>query len=109
MLLLVNLLLSHSQHILDLIQRCLADDERTDSLMRLSYGLLGDLADSFPTGQLKQLLLSNWIAAELRSKHRMPPETRKTMRWAREVIFLLFLMMHNQANSSHQMVKTATQ
>lgn len=53
--------------------------------MRLSYGLLGDLADCFPSGEIKQLLLANWVASELRSKHRMPAETRKTMRWAREV------------------------
>ncbi|KAF9468235.1 armadillo-type protein [Collybia nuda] len=82
----VTLLLSQSQNILDLIRRCLADEERTDSLMRLSYGLLGDLADSFPNGQIKQLLLSDWVAIELRSKHRMPPETKKTMRWAREMV-----------------------
>ncbi|KAG5653924.1 hypothetical protein H0H81_009281 [Sphagnurus paluster] len=82
----VSLLLPHSPSILELIQRCLTDEERTDSLMRLSFGLLGDLADSFPGGQLKQLLLNNWVAAELRSKNRMPPETKKTMRWAREMV-----------------------
>ncbi|KAF8889026.1 armadillo-type protein [Infundibulicybe gibba] len=82
----VNLLLPHAQSILDLIQRCLVDAERTDSLMKLSYGLLGDLADCFPGGQLKQLLLANWVANELRSKHRMPAETKKTMRWAREMV-----------------------
>ena len=81
----VTLILPHSQSILDLVRRCLADDERSDTLMRLSYGLIGDLADSFPAGQLKQLLLQTWIASELRSRHRMPDETKKTMRWAREV------------------------
>lgn len=84
---LVVLLLSHSQHILELVHRCLSDEERTDSIMRLSFGLIGDLADSFPNGQLKQLLLTSWVASELRSKSRMPPETRKTMRWAREVSY----------------------
>ncbi|GLB44148.1 putative importin-beta N-terminal domain [Lyophyllum shimeji] len=82
----VELLLPHSTSILELIQRCLADEERTDSLARLSYGLLGDLADAFPNGQVKQLFLSPWVASELRSKHRMPPETKKTMRWAREMV-----------------------
>jgi len=81
----VSLLAPHSQNMLELVHRCLADEERTDSLMRLSYGLIGDLADCFPNGQLKQLLLANWIASELRSRHRMPDETKKTMRWAREV------------------------
>lgn len=82
----VGLLLPHSQSILELIHRCLADEERMDSLMRLSFGLLGDLADCFPNGEIKQLLLANWVANELRSKHRMPAETKKIMRWARDAV-----------------------
>ncbi|KAF8999789.1 armadillo-type protein [Cyathus striatus] len=82
----VGLLLAHSESILNLIQRCLSDEERTDTLLKSSFGLLGDLADCFPNGQLKPLLLSPWIASELRSKHRMPAETKKTMRWAREMV-----------------------
>ncbi|KAF5353387.1 hypothetical protein D9756_007847 [Leucocoprinus leucothites] len=80
------ILLNHVPSILDLIQRCLKDEDRTDATMRLSYGLLGDLADTFPQGQIKQYLLAPWIANELRSKFKMPGETKKTMRWAREMI-----------------------
>ncbi|KAI5990413.1 karyopherin Kap95 [Pisolithus albus] len=82
----VGLLLPHSSTILELIQRCLADEERTESTLKLCFGLIGDLADCFPDGELKQLLLSEWIALELRSKRGMSPETKKTMRWAREMI-----------------------
>ncbi|KAG6899172.1 hypothetical protein C0993_012665 [Termitomyces sp. T159_Od127] len=82
----VELLLPHAPDVLGLIQRCLADEERTDALVRLCYGLLGDLADAFPAGEMKQVLLAPWVAAELRSKSRMPPETKKTMRWAREPV-----------------------
>ncbi|KIK64912.1 hypothetical protein GYMLUDRAFT_240267 [Collybiopsis luxurians FD-317 M1] len=82
----VNLLLPHAANILELIQRCLSDDERTESLVKLCYGLLGDLADSFPGGQLKQLLLQPWVVTELKARHRMSPETKKTMRWAREMV-----------------------
>jgi importin subunit beta-1 len=82
----VLLLLPHSSNVLELIQRCLADDERTESTVKLSFGLLGDLADCFPNGQLKQLLLSEWVASELRSKRGMSQETKKTMRWAREMV-----------------------
>ena len=81
----VSLLLPHAPSIFELLHRCLNDEERTDALMRLCYGLIGDLADCFPSGQLKQLLLANWVAAELRARNRMPEETKKTMRWAREV------------------------
>jgi importin subunit beta-1 len=82
---LVSLLLPYVQSILELVNRCIMDEERTDALMRLSYGLIGDLADCFPDGQIKPLLLSHWIAAEFRTRHRMPDETKKTLRWAREV------------------------
>jgi len=75
---------------LELVQRCLADDERSDTLRRTAYGLIGDLAECFSGGQLKQLFLSQQVANELRSRARMPEETRKTMRWAREVRFRLF-------------------
>jgi importin subunit beta-1 len=79
------LLLPHAQSILELIQRCLADDERTDTLVKLAFGLVGDLADSFPNGQLKQLLLQEWIANELRNRRGLSVESKKTMRWAKEV------------------------
>ncbi|KAJ3711841.1 armadillo-type protein [Lentinula guzmanii] len=82
----VNLLLSHAPSIMDLIQRCFSDDEKTDSLAKLCYGLLGDLADSFPGGQLKQLLLQPWIASELKARHRMNGDVKKTMRWARDMV-----------------------
>lgn len=80
-----GLLLPHVQSIMELIQRCLADSERTDISVRLCAGLIGDLADAFPDGQIKQYLLAEWIANELRTKARLPLETKKTIRWAREV------------------------
>ncbi|EIN05909.1 ARM repeat-containing protein [Punctularia strigosozonata HHB-11173 SS5] len=82
----VNLIIPHVPSILNLIQRCLTDEERTDAIVKLSLGLVGDLADAFQNGQIKQYLLAEWLANELRSKGRMPPETKKTMRWAREMV-----------------------
>jgi len=58
----------------------------------LSYGIIGDLADCFPDGQIKHLLLQNWVVSELRTKQRMPAETKKTMRWAREVRLAVFML-----------------
>ncbi len=81
----MSLLLPYIHSILDLLQRCLADEERTESLAKLCYGLLGDIADCFPNGEIKQLLLTEWIAIEMRSRQRVSGETKKTMRWAREV------------------------
>ncbi|KAI8972612.1 ARM repeat-containing protein [Trametes punicea] len=82
----VDLLLPHVPSILELIQRCLADSERTENTIKLAVGLIGDLADAFPNGQIKQYLLSDWIASELRMKSRVSPETKKTVRWAREMV-----------------------
>ncbi|KAJ7619396.1 armadillo-type protein [Roridomyces roridus] len=85
----VAALLPYVESILELIQRCSADEERTDAQMKLSYGLLGDLAEALQgSPQLKQSLLKPWIAQELRTKHRMPAETNKTRRWAREMVKL---------------------
>ncbi|GBE87129.1 ARM repeat-containing protein [Sparassis latifolia] len=82
----VTLLLPYVQGMLELTQLCLADSERTESSVKASIGLIGDLADSFPEGQIKQYLLAEWIASELRAKGRLPPETKKTLRWAREMV-----------------------
>ncbi|THH30317.1 hypothetical protein EUX98_g3876 [Antrodiella citrinella] len=82
----VTLLLAYVPNILELIQRCLADTEKTDAVHKASIGLIGDLADTFPEGQIKQYLLAEWISAELRMKQRASGEVRKTIRWTREVV-----------------------
>ncbi|KAH9922336.1 ARM repeat-containing protein [Epithele typhae] len=82
----VELLLPHIPHILELVQKCLADSERSESTIKTAVGLVGDLADAFPVGQLKQLLLAEWLASELRMKGRMSPETKRTLKWAREMV-----------------------
>ncbi|KAG1810303.1 karyopherin Kap95 [Suillus fuscotomentosus] len=79
-------LLPHVPSILELVHQCLADEERSDSIVKLSFGLIGDLADCFPNGQIKEHLLEEWIAHEFRSKRGMQQETKKTLRWAREMI-----------------------
>ncbi|KAJ3482200.1 hypothetical protein NLI96_g7140 [Meripilus lineatus] len=81
-----NQLLPHVPHILELIQRCFSDTERSDAVTKSCYGLIGDLADTFPNGQIKQFLLVEWVSSELRSKGRLQAETKKTMRWAREMV-----------------------
>ncbi|KDQ54461.1 hypothetical protein JAAARDRAFT_38128 [Jaapia argillacea MUCL 33604] len=82
----VAILVPYVSSMLELVQRCLADEEKTDNLAKLAYGLIGDIADCFPAGQIKQLLLAEWVGSELRSRGRFPPETKKTVRWAREMV-----------------------
>lgn len=50
----------------------------------MSIGLVGDLADAFPDGQIKQYLLVEWLSYALRQKTRLTGETKKTIRWAKE-------------------------
>ena len=61
------------------------------------FGLIGDLADSFPNGQLKRLLLQEWFASELRNKRGLSAEAKKTMRWAKEVSHVLTFFSSLQA------------
>lgn len=71
---------------MDLIRRTLEDDEKTETALKLSIGLIGDLADTFPNGQIKEFLLTDWVAIALKNKSRVSAETKRTMRWAREVL-----------------------
>jgi importin subunit beta-1 len=74
---------------LELVQKCLADEERPDGIASKAFGIIGDLADCFSDGEIKELLLSEWIASELRSKARMSADVKKNLRWARDVRSLL--------------------
>ena len=71
------------QDILELVKAALLDENHGDPVYKLSYGIIGDLAETFGS-QIKPLLLQDWVAAELKSR-RCPPEDKQTMRWAREV------------------------
>ena len=79
----MRLLQPHVQDILELVKAALLDENHGDPVYGLSYGIIGDLAEIFGP-QIKPLLLQDWVAAELKSR-RCPPETKQTMRWAREV------------------------
>lgn len=70
---------------LDLVRQIFDDEEKTDTAMKLGFGLIGDLADTFQSGQIKEHLLADWIAISFKNKSRLSLETKKTMRWAREV------------------------
>ena len=49
--------------------------------------------DAADDGQIKQYLLQQWVVSELRTKQRMVPETKKTLRWAREVCRIPDIML----------------
>jgi len=91
------------------VQKVLADDNSGEPLDKLAYGVIGDLADAFPNGELKPLLLAEWIAASLVLRKGYDKETKTTVKWAREVtvpsisrlivIYLLLLQMVKRATA----------
>lgn len=50
-------------------------------------GLIGDLADAFPGGELREQLLTEWIINNLlKGKPRLTTtEAKRTLKWAKEV------------------------
>lgn len=80
----VRLLQPHIQDILELVKAALLDENHSDPVYGLAHGIIGDLAEIFGS-QIKPLLLQDWLAAELKSR-RCPPESKQTMRWAREMV-----------------------
>ena len=84
----VQVLLSHVNSIFTFLHLCLTDQDRTEYILKSSIGLIGDLAEAFPNGQLKEALGSAWISDILkqgRTKNSGGPETRKVAKWAKEV------------------------
>jgi importin subunit beta-1 len=81
-----QLLTPHAPVILELVQKVLVDDNSGEPLDKLAFGVIGDLADAFPNGEIKPLLLAEWMATSLVSRKGYDKETKTTVKWAREVL-----------------------
>lgn len=80
-----DVVLPYVPSILDLLQRTLTDEDRTEALVKLGVGLIGDLADGYRNGELRQALLQEWILNSFKFKGRgYSPDTKKTLKWAKE-------------------------
>lgn len=69
------------------LQTALTDQERTEGIIKSAVGLLGDLAEAFPSGQIKPHLQTEWVteavkAARTRSRD---AEGKAVAKWAKEV------------------------
>lgn len=65
------------------------DQNRSEPLLRSSMGVIGDLAEAFPNGELSTLYRNDWLVAmvkETRSNREFASRTTETARWAREQI-----------------------
>lgn len=77
----------HVAGIFDFLQVVHKDPEKTDALNRAMIGLIGDLAETFPKGQLKPLLRSEWVTEclkQARAKSANSQATKEVARWATE-------------------------
>lgn len=62
--------------------------ETSEPLLRSSVGLLGDVCDAFPNGELKPLLARPWVADLIKAARARGngADTRKTAAWTREMV-----------------------
>ncbi|KAH7126225.1 armadillo-type protein [Dactylonectria estremocensis] len=65
------------------------DQNRSESLMRAAMGVIGDLADAYPNGELVNAFREDWLTAmikETKTNRDFQPRTVETARWAREQV-----------------------
>ncbi|ERS98490.1 hypothetical protein HMPREF1624_05274 [Sporothrix schenckii ATCC 58251] len=77
------------QPIFQLLNVLANDGNRSESLMRSAMGVIGDLAEAFPNGQLTEALRQEWvlrIIKETRTNREYSSRTVDTARWARELV-----------------------
>ncbi|TPX14485.1 uncharacterized protein E0L32_005449 [Thyridium curvatum] len=75
--------------IFQLLNIIAGDANRSESLMRAAMGVIGDLADAYPNGELADVFRQEWVTAmikETRSNRDFQPRTIDTARWAREQV-----------------------
>ncbi|KAI1349947.1 armadillo-type protein [Xylaria sp. FL0043] len=77
------------QSIFQLLHIIAQDMNRSESLMRSAMGVIGDLADAYPNGELAEAFRQDWLAAmikETKSNREFQSRTIETARWAREQV-----------------------
>jgi len=77
------------QAIFALLALIATDINRSESLMRASMGVIGDLADAYPNGELVDAFRQDWVTTlikETKTNRDFSPRTIETARWAREQV-----------------------
>lgn len=65
------------------------EGNRSEGLMRSAMGVIGDLADAFPNGELASYFRNDWITSlvrETRTTRQYSQRTIETARWTREQV-----------------------
>ncbi|KAI6082675.1 ARM repeat-containing protein [Hypoxylon rubiginosum] len=77
------------QSIFQLLNIISQDMNRSESLMRSCMGVIGDLADAYPNGELAEIFRQDWVTAmikETKTNREFQSRTLETARWAREQV-----------------------
>ena len=87
-----HLILPYIPGIIDLLKRTCQDEDRSDAVYIKAMGLIGDLAEAFPNGEIRDQLLAEWVVNNLvKSKPRgLTQEGKRTIKWAKEVREITF-------------------
>lgn len=80
-------LLPYVPSIFTFLQLALTDQERTEGIIKSGVGLLGDLAEAFPQGQIKPHLQNEWVAEAVKVARTRSTDTegKAIAKWAKEV------------------------
>ncbi|KAJ2844972.1 karyopherin Kap95 [Coemansia brasiliensis] len=83
-----QLIHSHVQSIMGFMNFVYSDQTRSDDVTKAMIGLLGDLADAFPSGQIREFLQGEWIQALIREGRSSArgSSLRVVSRWARDMV-----------------------
>ncbi|KAG0330648.1 karyopherin beta, partial [Podila humilis] len=83
-----EMLMPHLTHVFDFLAIVFNEMDDSETLLRSVIGLIGDLAGSFPGGQIKSLLQSPWVATCLKEGRGrgQPGVTKEVARWAKEMV-----------------------
>ncbi|KAI1161451.1 armadillo-type protein [Nemania serpens] len=80
---------TYVQSIFQLLNIIAQDMNRSESLMRSAMGVIGDLADAYPNGELADGFRQDWLSVmikETRANREFQSRTIETARWAREQV-----------------------
>ncbi|KAF0503152.1 ARM repeat-containing protein [Gigaspora margarita] len=84
-----DLLMRYIDQIFNFMNMTWNDQEKTEIIIRSMIGLIGDLAEAFPNGQIKQWFQYDCVTQVLRegrSNRNLPAGTREVTRWAKEMV-----------------------
>lgn len=84
-----QVLQQYVESIFQLLNVIANDMNRSESLMRASMGVIGDLAEAYPHGELVEAFRQEWVTAmikDTRSNREFASRTIETARWAREQV-----------------------